>query len=322
MTDSPRRSQLAICYSSTGATQAGFGTGSWLANGAIDARFSLAPGSEPRLEYVTKADEILTCTGQDILKKILLAKSIRISFELQIDIATLAILLEWGFGATSGSDILMLSESEFQPAATTFVWAHDDAAGVALKLGDMVLDEIEVTGEVSGRINCTVAFRGHGTPVDVSGAFTVPECTDVDPVRLSDGDFILDGTPVIDDIRRVSFRFSNGLLFDEDAHTAASVDIVRMERADRREELFTFTIYGQPGDANHLAALAFTEMDVSWQIGDGTPGILIAAANAILEQAGGPTHGGEALRSVLELQALPTKISGDADTPVKATILP
>lgn len=318
---SPRRSQLALCYSSTGATQADFGVANWLANGAIDARFNLAPGSEPTLEYVTKADEILTCTGQDILKKILLAKSIRISFELQIDIATLEILLTLGFGSTSGSDILMLSESEFQPAPTTFIWGHDDAAGTALKLGDMVLDELEVTGEVAGRITCTVAFRGHGTPVDVTG-YAFPDCSDTDPVRLSDGDFILDGSSIIDDVRRVSFRYSNGLLFAEDAHTSSSVDIVRMERADRREETFTFTIFGQPGDANHLAALDFTEMDVSWQIGDGTPGILIAAANAILEQDTGPGHTGEALRSTLALRAVPTKIAGDADTPVKATTLP
>lgn len=321
MSTSPRRSQLALCFSSAGAAQAAFGVGNWLANGAIDARFNLAPGSEPTLEYVTKKDEVLTCTGQDILKKILLARSIRISFELQLDIPTLEVLLGWGFGTVSGSDILMLSPSEFQPPPTTFIWGHDDVAGTALKLGDMVLDEIEITGEVNGRIACTVSFRGHGGPTDATG-YTFPECSDSDPIRLSDGDFTIDGDSRIDDIRKIAFRFANGLLFEEDAHTAASVDITRMERADRRTELFTFTIYGQPFDALHQSALNSEEVPVSWQIGDGTPGILIAAANAILDQAGGPSHDGEARRSVLELTAEPTKVNGDADTPVKATVLP
>lgn len=321
MSTSPRRSQLALCFSSTGATQADFGIANWLANGAIDARFNLAPGSEPRLEFVTKKDEVLTCTGQDILKKILLARSIRISFELQLDIATLEVLLGWAFGTISGSDILMLPENEFQPPPTTFIWGHDDVAGTALKLGDMVLDEIEITGEVAGRVACTVAFRGHGGPTDATG-YTFPACSDSDPIRLSDGDFTLDGDSRIDDLRKIAFRYSNALLFNDDPFTAASVDITRMERADRREELFTFTIYGQPGDALHQSALASDEVPVSWQIGDGTPGILIAAANAILDQAGGPGHDGEARRSVLELTAEPTKISGDNDTPVKATVLP
>jgi hypothetical protein len=321
MSTSPRRSQLRIAYSSSGAVQAGFGVGNWLANGAIDKLFSLLPGSEPRLEYISKDDEIFTCTGQDILDELVLARSIRISFELQIDIETLETLLFWGFGAQAGADITMLTETEFQPSPTTFIWGHDDAAGTALKLGDLVLDELTLNGEVTGRINCTVSFRGHGGPTDATG-YDFPACDDGDPIRLSDGDFLLDGNSLIDDLRRIEFAYKNNLLFNDDPFTAASIDVTRMERGDQREELFTFTIYGQPGDANHTAALAKTKMPSAGLIGDGTPGILIEAASAILKQGDGPGHDGEAARSVLGLVARPVKISGDADTPVKATVLP
>jgi hypothetical protein len=318
---SPRRSQLRVAYSSSFATQSDFGIANWLANGGITALFNLIPGSEPKLEFVDKGDEIFTCTGQDILDELLLARSIRLSLDLEIDVATLAGLAGWGFGTVSGSDRLMLTETEFQPPPTTFILGHDDADGTALKLGDMVLDDLAATSEVYGLVRCTVSFRGHGAPTDATG-YTFPTCTDADPVRLSDGDFLLDGNSLITDLRKIEFRFSNKLLFNDDPFTAADIDITRMERADQRETLFTFTIYGQPGDANHAAALAKTHMPVSWQIGDGTPGISIAAADAILKQAGGPAHDGEAARSVLELSARPVKISGDADTPVKATVLP
>jgi hypothetical protein len=317
---SPRRSQLRLAYSSS-AVQTDFGVSNWLANGSIDTLFNLVPGSEPRLEYITKDDEIFTCTGQDILDEIVLARSLRISFELQIDIETLARLLYLMFGVEVGSDILMLSETEFQPPPNTFIWGHDDAEGTALKLGDMVGDTIECNGEINGRINCTVSFRGHGGPTNATG-FDFPACSEGDPIRLSDGDFTLDGDSLIDDLVRISFNFNNKLLFAEDAHTASDIDITRMERHDQRESLFTFTIYGQPGDANHAAALAKTKMPIAWQIGDGTPGITISAASAILKQGDGPGHDREARRSVLGLVARPRKLSGNADTPVKATVLP
>lgn len=320
MSTSPRRSQLRIAYSSSGAVQADFGISDWLADGAIDKLFTLAAGSEPQLEYVSKDDEVFTCTGQDILDEIVLARSLRISFDLQIDIETLAILLFWGFGAQAGDDITMLSETEFQPAPTTFIWGHDDAAGTALKLGDMTLDELTLNGEVSGRINCTVAFRGHGGPTSATG-YVFPPCDDGDIMRLSDGDFILNSVSRIADLRRIEFSFKNNLLFEEDAHTAASIDITRMERHDRREELFTFTIFGQPGNADHLAALGKTKMPVTWQIGPDDNGIEITATSAILKQGEGPGHDGEAPRSVLRLVARPRKISGNANTPVMATVL-
>lgn len=318
---SPRRSQLRIAYPGGFETQSDFGVANWLANGTIDALFNLVAGSEPRLEYVTKEDEIFTCTGQDILDELLLARSIRITMDIEIDVETLRGLLGWGFGVISGNDILMLSETEFQPPPTTFIWGHDDAAGTALKLGDMVLEEIVPSAEINGRIRCTVAFRGHGGPTAAGGGYTFPACADANPIRLSDGDFSLDGDSVIEEIRRVEFRFSNRLLFDEDPFTADDIDITRMERADQREALYTFTIYGQPGDARHLQALAKTKMPVAWQIGD-NPSVTIAAASAILKQGDGPGHDGEARRSVLGLQARPRKLSGNANTPVKATYAP
>lgn len=320
MSTSPRRSQLRLAYSSAFATQADFGVVNWLADGALDALFNLVPGSEPRLEYTDKSDEIFDCTGQNILDEIVLAKSIRLTLEIEIDVQTLAGLLGWTFGTVSGADILMLGETEFQPPPTTFILGHDDAAGTALKLGDMTAEEITVTGEVAGRIRCTISFRGNGSPTSATG-FVFPACDDYEPIRLSDGDFLLDGDSRIDDIRRIEFRYSNRLLSEEDPFTAASTDITRMERGDQREILYTFTIFGQPGDALDQSARDKEKVPVTWQIGADDDGVSIIAASAILKQGDGPGHDGEARRSVLGLQARPRKVSGDANTPVMATVL-
>ena len=313
----PRRSQLRIAYPANFATQSDFTTA--LSNGAIDALFSLVPDSEPTLEFLDKNEQIIDCTGQFKLDEIVLARSCRLQFDIELDADVLAGLLGWGFGTVSGADRLLLSPTEFQPPVTSFIVGHDDAAGTKLKLKSMVLDEITLTGRVNERVRCQVSFRGHGAPTS-AGAYTFPDCSAVTPIRLSDGLFTLDGDARLPDIRSLEFRFSNGLFFDEDPYTADSPDITRMERKDIRDMLFTFTMFGQPGDADHTKAIGKEKVDVSWRIGAADDGVLIAAAQAILRTTG-VGHDGEARRSVVNYQAEPIRVGSDGDTPIKATVL-
>jgi hypothetical protein len=313
---SPRRSQARLAYSGAFAAQPEFGTA--LDDAEIDTLFTLLPGSEPRLEIVTKSDEIIDCTGQFVVDEIVLAKSSRLSFEIEADALIVAGLLGWIMGEVSGADILMLGESEFQPPPTSFVYGHK--TGIALKFKDMVGGEIKISGAVTERIKASVVFQGNGSPEAVEG-FDFGDCTTSVPMRFSDGAFELNNIDRMNDLRNIEFSYSNKLLADEDPFTAASVDIARMERDDMRDNVFTFTIFGEPGDALHLAAINYEKMPLMWQIGPNTNGIQLIAASTILKQGGGPGHTGQARRSTLGLIAQPRKIEGDADTPVKATVV-
>jgi hypothetical protein len=315
---SPRRSQARLAYSGAFATQADFGDP--LSDGAIDTLFNLVAGTEVRIEFPNKSDEIIDCTGQELIDEILLGKQCRISFDIEADASDIGGLLGWFFGTVSGDDRLMLGPTEFQPPPTSFIYGHDDPAGTKLKLVDMVGEEVRISGAVTERIKVSLSFRGNGTPL-TPGAYTFPECSTPTPLRLNDGAFTLDSEDRLADLRQIEFQYSNALLADDDPFTAASVDIQRMERADRRTNLFTFTIFGQPGDADHLKAIAYDKVPVSWRIGPADDGVEIIAASAILTQGTGATHSGQAARSVLALQAKPIKISGNAETPVMATVL-
>lgn len=314
----PRRSQARLAYSGAFATQSDFETP--LSDGAIDTLFNLVAGSEVRFQPVEKSDEILDCTGQDLIDEVILTKSLLISFDIEADASDIGGLLGWFFGTVSGDDRLMLGPTEFQPPPTTFIYGHDDAAGTKLKLYDMVGEEIRISGAVTERVKATVSFRGNGSPTP-DNSYEFPDCSTPTPIRLSDGAFTLDGDDRLEDLRQIEFQYSNALLADDDPFTAASPDITRMERADRRTELFTFTIFGQPGDTDHQKALDYEKVPLSWRIGPADDGIEIIAASAILSQGGGPGHTGQAARSTLALQAKPIKIAGNAETPVMATVL-
>lgn len=315
---SPRRSQARLAYSGAFAVQDDFDTP--LSDGAIDTLFNLFPGSEVRIEFVMKNDEIIDCTGQYLEDRVILAKSVRLSFEIEADASDIFGLLGWFKGTVSGNDVLMLGPTEFQPPPTSFVYGHDDPAGTKLKLTSMVGDEIRISGAVTERIRVSMVFRGNGSPAS-AGGYEFPDCSTPTPVRLSDGLFLLDSENRNDDLRQMEYQYSNGLLADDDPFTAASADITRMERADRRTALFTFTIFGQPGDGDHVKAINYNKVPVSWRIGPANDGVDIIAASAILSQGTGPGHTGQAARSVLGLQAEPIRLSGDANTPVMATRL-
>ena len=314
---SPRRSQVRIAYSSAFASQSDFGDP--LSNSAIDAVFSLTD-NEPRFEITTKDDEIIDCSGQYKIDEVVLAKSCTLSFGIYAEASVLAGLLGWAFGTISGDDILMLGPTEFQPPATTLIYGHDGGNVDPLKLQDMVIDSISISGRVNERIKCNVTFKGHGEPPAATG-YSFPECADVDPIYLKDGAFTLNSEDRAADLREFDFTYGNKLLSDEDPYTSTSVNITRMERADRRDYLLKFKLFGEPNDTTHQAALAKTKMPWTLQIGADDDGIEISCVSGILKQDGAPSHDGEARRSVLNLINEPIRISGNNDTPVKATVL-
>lgn len=314
MAATPRRSQLRIAYSSTFAAQGSFGSA--LADLAIDAVFSLSD-EDPRLEIITKDDEIIDCTGQYKIDEIVQGKYARISFGLEADAAILAGLLGWAFGVVSGNDRLMLGPTVFQGPVTTLIYGHAGGSD-GLKFKDMALNSIRVMGRVNERIKVSVEFVGNGSPTSAAG-FPFPDCSTVTPIYLKDGTFSVNSTSYLADTREFEFSFSNNLLADEDPFEMDSVDVKRMERADMREVMLKWKVFGNPGGTLHTAALNKQKWPFSFRIGPSANGVTFDAVTAILKQDGGPSHDGEARRSVLGLMLEPLRVVGNTATPVKAT---
>ncbi len=312
---SPRRSQARIAYSSTFALQSAFGTA--LGNGALDAVFNLSD-EEPKLEFVTKDDRIIDCTGQYSIDEVILSRYCRLSFGIEVEAAVLNGLVGWAFGTVSGDDSLMLSPSEFTLPVTSFIYGFVGGAQNPLKLKDMALASIRITGRVNERVKASVAFVGHGAPV--AGSFTFPDCSTITPVYLKDGAFTINSVSHLADCREFEFGYDNKPLIDEDPFTLASIDVTRIERADQREYLLKCTIFGEPNDTLEAASRTNpkTKYAASLRIGSATAGVTFTSASAIFRQRG-TTFDGEARRNAIQYELEPVRLSGNANTPVKAT---
>lgn len=314
MSTSPRKSQVRIAYPPA-ANQSAFGTPQ--SNGALTAVFPL-DDTEPQFEIVTQDDEIYDCSGQYLLSKVLLAKSSRISFGIFADPVVLFRLYGLGLGVVAGDVASMLGPAAFQPPPITLIWGHVGSAQNPLKLQDMVLDSLRVTGRAVERVKAEVQFRGNGSPV--AGSFTFPGCATPDPIYIKDGAFSLNSVDRIADLREINLNYQNKLIFEEDPFPFASVEVARMERDDRREYPLEFKLWGELGDATHAAALTHTLMPYSLRIGpDGRSITIATTGDAILEQSGSPSHEGRANRSILNLRALAVKAEAET-SPIEVTL--
>lgn len=319
MPATPRRSQLRIAYSSTFATQVDFDTP--LSNGALDAVFSLSD-EEPRLEFLSKDEQIKDCTSQYIVDEAILSRSCRLTFGIWAEAETLFGVLGWWGGIVAGSEVTMLGPTEFQPPVTTLIYGHDGSDVDPLKLVSMLLAKVTIRGRVNERINVSLEFRGSADAAAATG-YTFPDCSEIAPIYLKDGAFIWDGDDYQADTREFTVTLDNRPLAEEDPFTSDSIDIQRMERADERQNDVAWTVFGEAGDALELASRTNpkTKSTLQIRVGAASDGVQIDAASAILKQNGGEKHDGEARRAVLDLLFLPVRIPGNADTPLIFTLL-
>jgi hypothetical protein len=178
----------------------------------------------------------------------------------------------------------------------------------------MVLDSIRITGRVANRITGRVQFRGHGAPTPVTG-YTWADCTTPDPIFLRNGAFTLDGVNRAADLREFEFLLDNKLVFQEDPFPFNDVDIVRMERAERREWPLNVTMFGELNDAtwqaaNFQAADEIGKEPYILRIGSATDGITIASAGDALVELTSMGNAGQVARSTQALVLTALRPSG------------
>lgn len=314
----PRLIQGRLARSASWAEQSDFGSANALANGAIDTLFSL--DGPVGFELVDDSEDIINCTGEELIDVFTRSQSIRLTVPVIPDASDIHGACGFFFGNVSGADALLLGAGEFQGPITSMIFGFDDPVGVVVKLFDLTGDELTISCAAMERPKMQMTFRGNAVSIDAS-AYTFPACSDPSIIRLEDGDFLLDAVSRLEEITNLEFTFSNGL-DPKDFHTAASPTVIkRTQRADKRTYLLKYSLFGQPYNDDYNDAVAKTKLGWTWQLGPSNDGVSIIAASGITGQAAAPGGSGPFNRSTLNLQNRPIKISGNANTPVKATRL-
>lgn len=305
--NAPRRSQFAIAHSSIYAPQSAFGTA--LANGAIDAVISL-DDTQPEVEVVLDNFEIIDCTGEYLVDRLTMARSSRIAFGFYAEQSSLFGWLGLGAGVIAGDEVTLLPPFSFQPPPTTIITGNRGSLIAPLKWKDMVVDSVRITGRVANRVTGRVQLRGHGGPTSATG-YTFEECSTIDPIFLKDGAFLLNSVNRAADLREFDFFLNNALVFQEDPFPFNSIDIARMERAERREWSLNVTLFGEENDATWNAAIANGKQPYSLRIGPADEGITIASAGDALMSPPTKGYAGQVARSTMGIRLDALRPSGE-----------
>lgn len=196
--------------------------------------------------------------------------------------------------------------------ATSFIIGAKDSDEPAELYSDMVLNTLEIRGDVRQKLSLTAGFVGNADP-EVLAVYSPPACAPP-PVALYPQDCLLTlaAADYTDNLRSLLFRFNNNVYSNDDPFPWTSVDPVRLERGIEDSQ-FTMSMYGTKSHPLYAPALAETIEAMSLRLGSATEGstINVPAAQLIL---GDPpiTYAGEASRSALNLIADPFSADGCA----------
>lgn len=310
--NAPRKGQYAIAYPSDFATQSAFGTA--LVDGDIDAVVSLDE-SQVEVEIVTDKFEIIDCTGEYPIDKALMARSSRISYGFYAEGGTLFGYLGLAGGVIAGNQVTLLPPFTYQPPPTSLITGNRGSSIAPLKFKDMTLDSIRITGRVANRITGRVQFRGHGAPAPVPD-YDWADCLTPSPIFMRSGDFTLGALKTAADLREFDFLINNKLVFQEDPFPFNDVDIVRMERDERREWPLNVTTFGELNDAtwrlaNFQDGNAIGKASYSLRIGSVDDGITIESAGDALVEMQNLGYAGQVARSTEALILTALRPSGE-----------
>jgi hypothetical protein len=310
-----RRSTVAVCRAAAFDVQPDFLTA--LPQGDIDTRIPLSD-EDPKLDLITDKEEILNCTGQELLDRILLTRMYRLTYGIKAVPAEIFGHFGWGFGVVAGDSVTLLPESEFQPPATTLLWGHIGSDIQPFILKSMVLMKISISAAITG-YTINYEWLGHGAP-EQAVDYDYPVCPEVTAARFKDGEFTVNSISRLVAMSGYDFSFDNKP-DPKDGFTLASPDLVRNERNDRREEVLKCKLYGELGDALDTAGKSdpVTKYPFSFRIGSLTDGCSLSAVNSLFESENGESYTGGFKRSELNFILSPIAVSGNADAPLLVT---
>jgi len=203
------------------------------------------------------------------------------------------------------------------PYFTFYVGFRDsDEQPVIFK--NAVVDSLRVRSSSRTRVSGSVTLVGSGELEQAVG-YNMPPCYDPLPLRFGDCQMNIAGTDYIaaNLAREFEVGYDNGVVGQYDGQ---GVDVTRLERADVRPAYMNMFVLGEPGDNLFNLASAKTKLPASTRIGPVGRHVLYSIPSGIIRLTPERIRfGGDPPESELAITVRPTKISGDATTPINAT---
>lgn len=316
-----RRSQLRVAYAPGFQEQSAFGTA--LSPGALTKTLVTRDGGQSHIEPVFIEEDLRDCTTQYLIDKIVLHRFARLTLDLEVDQAVMSYLLNAALGVTSGSNVTMLGPAVFDLPHTTFIVGFDGGDDPGIVFKDATCESLTITGRVEQKLQVRAVFVGNGEMLDAVG-FTFPECETIDPLRFdSDALFTVNGEERIDDTRGFELTYPNNIPLNDFPWALGLPDVQRLERGDKRDVKVAWQVVGVPNDTTGAASRTIppTHWDFNIRIGSASDGVNLIAEEAML-RPGSPLQGfdGEVFLATLNIDLIPVRVPGDANTPLRATI--
>lgn len=313
----PRLVIYKVAYSGVFATQSAIGTP--LLNSQIDTAVTFIDGSQSYIDIPERTEDVWDCTTQYPKDDILLNRHGQLTLRIEVDGPTLAGWFKlWG-GASSSSPYQMLPPTTFTLPATTLILGFADGVDTGMVFRDVGVESIVITGQVNQKFQTTIVLVGSGALPDASG-YSFPECTSITPLRLDNSTSIMMNSVEYKDIVR-SFELSmvNNIDVSSSAFPLAGVDLTKLERGDKRPIMFKTKILGTQNDSNGLAARANPR--THWPLALTIGNLTFEVADAMVKKGSpfGDTSD-DTKQSALNLLLVPTKVAGDASTPLQLTV--
>lgn len=321
-----KQKNVIVCYSPIFARQAAIGTA--LAAAGLTAQLPLARDAKPLPSRRITREEERECRGRFLTGRRITSRLATWQLSMDASPALVYGFLALAMGASAeatGAQAPFTHEATHgtsdQVPATSFIVAAEDSDEQPAELyKDMVVNTVEITGEVRGKVRLTVGFIGSADVDDVVG-FVAPDCPAVLPVYANDCLLTIDGVNRTEDLRSFAYNFGNNILSNDDPFPFSSIDVQRLERGDETSA-FRLALYGTAAHPVYAAALAEEVVPVSLRIGGAASHALISAAAGLALQDTPIGYAGEANRSVINLDATPFSVGGndpDSVTGVLAT---
>lgn len=316
-----RRSQLRVAYAPGFAEQSAFGTA--LSPATLTKTINTRDGGQSHIEPVFSKEDLRDCTTEFLIDKIILHRFARLTLDLEVDQLMMSYLLNAALGVTAGPNVTMLGPAVYDLPHTTFIvgFAGGDDPGIVFK--DATCESLTITGRVEQKLQVRAVFVGNGEMLDAVG-FTFPECEAITPLRFdSDALFTVNSVEYIAETRGFELTYPNNLPLNDFPFSLGLLDAQRFERGDKRDVKVSWSVLGILNDTLGTASRTVppTHYDFNIRIGSASEGVNLIAEDAILEP-GSPLQGfdGEVFQAVLNIDLIPTRVPGDANTPLMATI--
>jgi hypothetical protein len=183
---------------------------------------------------------------------------------------------------------------------------------------NVIVNSIRVRSASREKVSATVELIG-SSDFQYATGFTMPDCTDILPLRFSDCQTVVGGVDfnASNIAREFEYYFQNDVnpRFD-----GSAVFSTRHERADQRPSGFNIWLLGEPGDAIYNLALAKTTLDVYIRCGTAGRNVKFRSPQGFVKLAPSPIRfGGDPAESEIALVVRPKKVSGDSTTPTTVT---